>query len=157
MIVILFADKAIIKDTSHLPTARLLRPIVEKLGDKGCLLTGDEIAEQLGNFRVIYGVREPNVGLGGGLGVGVIGGDDDVVRHLDVIEETEGLGYRRGSMPPGRYDGLYPAKREEMEGVLSAERGSDVRRTDEDDDGGGRETESPRARQRIPQQRRMSI
>jgi hypothetical protein len=95
--VVLLANKAIIKDTSHLSTARLLRPIVEKLGDSGCLLTGDEIAEQLGNYRVTYGVRDP-------------GGGADTVRHLDVVDEDEGLGYRRGEMPEGRYDGVYTAR-----------------------------------------------
>ncbi|KAG9768385.1 hypothetical protein KCU88_g7227, partial [Aureobasidium melanogenum] len=103
--VVLFANKAIIKDTSHLSMARLLRPIVDKLGDTGCLLTGDEIAERLGNYRVIYGVRGP--GRHGVPPVGV--GDDGTTRHVDIIDEAEGLGYRRGGMPEGRYDGLHPA------------------------------------------------
>ena len=112
--VIVFANKAIIKDTSHLSTARLLKPIVEKLGDNGCLLAGDQIAEQLGNYKVIYGVREPNVGLGGGMGIGVVEDQDGKVRHLDILDENEGLGYRRGRMPEGRYDGLHPVTEEEM-------------------------------------------
>ncbi|OCT52069.1 hypothetical protein CLCR_08361 [Cladophialophora carrionii] len=121
LIVIMFANKAIIKDTSHLSTARLLRPIVEKLGDRGCLLTGDEIAEQLGNYKVIYGVREPNAGLGGrlGVGVGAMGGEDGKIRHLDILEESEGLGHRHGRMPEGRYDGVYPVKDEETEALLA--------------------------------------
>jgi hypothetical protein len=119
--VIMFANKAIIKDTSHLSTARLLRPIVERLGDNGCLLTGDEIAEQLGNYRVIYGVREPNTGLGGGMGIGTIGGEDGKIRHLDILDETEGLGYRRGRMPEGKYDGMFPFCEEETERLLGAE------------------------------------
>ncbi|OQU98476.1 hypothetical protein CLAIMM_04261 [Cladophialophora immunda] len=122
--VILLADKAIIKDTSHLAMARLLRPVVDKLGDTGCLLTGDEIAERLGNLRVIYGVRDPDDGVHGhGLGVTGTGtGDDGRVRHLDIIEETEGLGYRRGRMPEGRYDGVYPFREDETEPLLLASR-----------------------------------
>ncbi len=101
-IVVGFANKAIIKDTSHLSTARLLRPVVERLGDTGCLLTGDEIAEKLGNYRVIYGVRDPD-----GSVPPQGAGDDGQIRHVDVLDESEGLGYRRGRMPMGRYDGLY--------------------------------------------------
>lgn len=138
--VILFANKAIIKDTSHLSTARLLRPIVDKLGDRGCLLTGDEIAEELGNYKVIYGVREPNVGLGGG-GVGIMSGnsiDDGKIRHLDILDQSEGLGYKRGRMPEGRYDGMYPVREEEMERLLEPEKEvyeeEESDSADEDDD-----------------------
>ena len=98
--VLVWANKVIIKDTSHLATARLLRPVVEKLGDKGCLLTGDEIAETLGNYRLKYGVRDPPQnsmaysGLGG-----------EFVRHVDVIEEIEGLGRADARMVNGLYDG----------------------------------------------------
>lgn len=98
--VLAWANKVIIKDTSHLATARLLRPVVEKLGDKGCLLTGDEIAETLGNYRLKYGVRDPPQdsmaysGLGG-----------DFIRHVDVIEEIEGLGRADARMVNGLYDG----------------------------------------------------
>ena len=98
--VLVWANKVVIKDTSHLATARLLRPVVEKLGDRGCLLTGDEIAEVLGNYRLKYGVREPPDnstsyhGLGG-----------EVIRHVDVIEETEGLGRADARMINGLYDG----------------------------------------------------
>ncbi|EXJ59035.1 hypothetical protein A1O7_06466 [Cladophialophora yegresii CBS 114405] len=121
LIVIMFANKAIIKDTSHLSTARLLRPVVKKLGDRGCLLTGDEIAEQLGNYKIIYGVREPNAGFGGGIGVGVgiVGTEDDKIKHLDILEESEGLGYRHGRMPEGRYDGMYPAQDEQTAALLA--------------------------------------
>ncbi|KEF56216.1 uncharacterized protein A1O9_07797 [Exophiala aquamarina CBS 119918] len=128
--VIMFANKAIIKDTSHLSTARLLRPLVEKLGDNGCLLTGDEIAEKLGNVKVIYGVRDPDVGNVPAMGVG----DNGNIRHLDILEESEGLGYRRGRMPVGMYDGIFPsrnhrgsieaAEEEETVGLLSEQGGA---------------------------------
>ena len=61
--VIARANSAIIRDDSSLSTARLLRPIVERLGDKGCLLTGQEIAETLPELRVKYGWREPGTGF----------------------------------------------------------------------------------------------
>jgi hypothetical protein len=98
--VLTWANKVIIKDTSHLATARLLRPIVDKLGNRGCLLTGDEIADVLGNYRVKYGVRDPPQDS---LAYGGLGGD--IVRHVDVIEEIEGLGRADARMVNGYYDG----------------------------------------------------
>ena len=93
-----WANHAVIKDTSFLSTARLLRPIVDKLGPNGCLLTGDEICEALGNYRVIYGARVPD---------GTADGDREMVmKHLDLIEEDEGLGKWEGRMPGGRYNGI---------------------------------------------------
>ncbi|KAI1616670.1 hypothetical protein EDD36DRAFT_415556 [Exophiala viscosa] len=105
-LVIAFGDRAIIKDGSPLSTARLLRPIVNKLGDTGCLLTGEEIAAKLGNYRVIYGVTDPDGTL-----PAHGAGDDGQVKHLDLLEETEGLGRTKGRMPIGRYDGKvkYPS------------------------------------------------
>jgi hypothetical protein len=108
--VLKWANKVIIKDTSHLAVARLLRPVVEKLGDNGCLLTGDEIAETLGNYRLKYGVRNPPQdsmaysGLGG-----------EFIRHVDVIEETEGLGRADARMTNGLYDGTSTWSLEEDE------------------------------------------
>jgi hypothetical protein len=98
--VLIWANKVIIKDESHLATARLLRPVVDKLGEKGCLLTGDEITEVLGNFKLKYGVRDPPQG---GMAYGGLGGA--VVRHVDVIEEAEGLGRPDVRMANGLYDG----------------------------------------------------
>jgi hypothetical protein len=99
--VIVWANKVIIKDTSHLATARLLQPVVEKLGNKGCLLTGDEIADVLGNYRLKYGVREPSQNS---VAYGGLGGE--VIRHVDVIEEAEGLGRADARMANGLYDGM---------------------------------------------------
>ena len=97
LIVIGFANKAVIKDGSFLATARLLRPVVDKLGAKGCLLTGDEIAEELGNFRIVYGPRMPR---------GTISGQEaSVLKHIDVIAEEEDRERWHGRMPAGRYDG----------------------------------------------------
>lgn len=98
--VLIWGNKAIIKDESQLSTARLLRPVVDKLSGKGCLLTGNEIAKVLGNFKLKYGVRDSAdasmaySGLGGSF-----------VRHVDVIEEAEGLGRADARMVNGLYDG----------------------------------------------------
>ncbi len=45
------------------------------------------------------------------------------------VEEGEGLGYRRGRMPEGRYDGLYPVREEETEALLA-----NTTESDSDDD-----------------------
>lgn len=107
--VIAWANSAIIRDASSLSTARLLRPLVDKLGERGCLLTGEEIAEELAGLRVKYGWREPGPDFTFRNEI-----DTDVVRHVDILEENEGLG-AQGIMPPGRYDGL------ESEDVLDDE------------------------------------
>lgn len=79
---------------------RLLRPVVDKLGEKGCLLTGDEITEELGNYRLMYGVRES---LQDSILYSGMGGAS--VRHVDVIQEVEGLGRADARMVNGFYDG----------------------------------------------------
>lgn len=98
--VIAWGNTAIIRDASCLSTAKLLRPIVEKLGESGCLLSGQEIAEELASVRVKYGWREPSDAL-------VFSNEinQHFVRHVDILEEHEGFG-GQGTMPPGRYDGL---------------------------------------------------
>ncbi|KAI1622412.1 hypothetical protein EDD37DRAFT_634950 [Exophiala viscosa] len=97
--VIIWSNTAIIRDESCLSTARLLRPVVDKLGGKGCLLSGDEISEVFPDMRVKYGWREPDPDY-------VFRNEIDtrVVRHVDVLEEQEGLG-KQGVMPAGFYDG----------------------------------------------------
>lgn len=122
-LVIVLGDRAIIKDGSPFSTARLLRPIVDRLGDTGCLLTSEEIVEKLGNYRVIYGVREPEGNLSV-TRVAAAGGDDGQVRHLDILDEAEGLCRVKGRMPIGRYDGMmkYPsAASDEIDPLLEVE------------------------------------
>lgn len=97
--IIKWANQAVIKDTSALATARLLRPIVERLGPKGCLLTGKEIASELGGLRVKYGYR----GADSRDWKNAIEGE--AVRHVDILDEQEGLGLQQ-RMPEGRYDGF---------------------------------------------------
>jgi hypothetical protein len=111
--VVKYAKKAIIKDDSCLSTARLLRPLVEKLGPNGCLLTGKEIAEEFPEIRLKYGYREPTSVLEFHNQIEI-----DVVRHVDLIEEHEGLG-RQDAMPPGRYDGLLGETQVSMRKKLS--------------------------------------
>jgi hypothetical protein len=61
------------------------------------MLTGDQIAEELKNVRIAYGYRSPP---------GFIEGSD-MVRHVDILHEHEGLGLSR-AFPAGRYDGDLP-------------------------------------------------
>ena len=84
------------------------------------------------------------------MGVGVLGGEDGKIRHLDILDETEGLGYRRGRMPEGRYDGLHPVKEEEMHGLLAKD-------ADSDDDEDQQQANWTSARRRKRAIRRMSI
>ena len=118
--VVLWANKAIIRDSSCMSTARLLRPLAEKLGPNGCLLSGPEIAEQFPTLRIKYGYREPPSDFEFANSIA-----SDIVRHVDLIEEDEGLGLQ-GAMPPGRYNGL-PIKHERMPGQsLVASRNADI-------------------------------
>ncbi|KIW63340.1 hypothetical protein, variant [Phialophora macrospora] len=95
--VVWFASKAIILEPSYMTAAHLLYPVVRKVGKDGCLFTVDEMAERLGpDYRIAYGVRPDPADPGRH--------DTTFVRDLDVIEEAEGHGYIRGSMPEGRYD-----------------------------------------------------
>ncbi|RVX71420.1 hypothetical protein B0A52_04992 [Exophiala mesophila] len=107
--VILWGNSSIIRDESCLSTAKLLGPIVAKLGENGCLLTGEEIAQELSEVRIKYGWKEPDNGL-------VFRNEIDptVVRHVGILEEFEGYG-SQGSMPPGRYDGT--GTEEESKGI----------------------------------------
>lgn len=54
LIVVAWANKAIIKDDGPLTTARLLHSLIEKLGPGGSLLDNEEIIEAIGNPRVAY-------------------------------------------------------------------------------------------------------
>jgi hypothetical protein len=104
IVIVKFANTAIIKDDSAISTARLLRPLVDKLGPKGCLLTGKEISRQLSDVRIKYGYREPTNDLTWSNTV-----RDNAVRHVDLLEECEGI-RDQGPMPSGAYDGWYDEK-----------------------------------------------
>ena len=80
--------------------ARLLRPVVDRLGTKGCLLTRKEISEELSHLRVRYGFTEPDPTTWSNDITG------EMVRHIDILEEKQGFGIQR-QMPEGKYDGDY--------------------------------------------------
>jgi hypothetical protein len=95
------SSNAVIKDASFLAAAHLLKPVVEKLGPHGCIMSGRDIARHLGNQPVVYGVRDPQ-----GLSAGPI-------YHVDLISQSEAIEAQRGSvwmpgmkMPKGWYDGI---------------------------------------------------
>ena len=94
--VVWFSGKAIILEPSYMTAAHLLRPVLNKLGEKGPLLSVDEMSDRLGEFKIAYGVRPDPQDPGHR--------DTTFVRDLDVIEQNEGFGYIRGKMPEGRYD-----------------------------------------------------
>ncbi len=56
--VIKWANKAIIKDDSHLAIAKVYHNFMAQMGDRGCLLRGDEIVAALENPAVAYGWRQ---------------------------------------------------------------------------------------------------
>jgi hypothetical protein len=94
--VVWFSGKAVILEPSYMTAAHLLRPVLNRVGESGPLLSVDEMADRLGDYKIAYGVR-PNPDDPGH-------SDTTFVRDLDVIEEGEGFGYIRGRMPEGRYD-----------------------------------------------------
>lgn len=65
VIVAFVANRAIVKDKSHLAISRLLRPYVERLGDAGSTASGKEISGVFGREeKVIYGVESQAGGDG---------------------------------------------------------------------------------------------
>lgn len=95
--VVFFASKSIILEPSYMTAAHLLYPVIKKVGKDGCLFTVDEMEQRLGpNYKISYGVRPDPADPGHH--------DTTFVRDLDILEESEGLGYIRGRMPEGRYD-----------------------------------------------------
>lgn len=82
---VLWANTVFVKDDSYLSTARLLRPLVERLGPSGCALTGEEIASTL-KTMMVYGVRVDEKGQR---------------HHLDIGEDIRPV----RKFPAGWYDG----------------------------------------------------
>jgi hypothetical protein len=93
--VIIWANKAIIKDEAYISMAKLYRPLIEELGPHGCLMRGDQIINRFGNPMVAYGFQE----LPGG-SVGSRGG----MKHVDIFRKEEGIAVER-SFSEGDYDG----------------------------------------------------
>lgn len=92
---VFISNTVIVKDDSELATARLLRPLVERLGPSGCALTGKEIAKTL-RTSMVYGVRIDKTGQR---------------HHLDFGEDIVPL----KRFPDGWYDG-------EVEGMEEKQR-----------------------------------
>jgi len=85
---VFLSNRVVIKDESVYATARLLRPIMERLGDSGNAAKGDEICEALGDgpdTKLIYTV--------------VKGEKDNDFLHLEL-----GPYKRVRAFPEGRYD-----------------------------------------------------
>ena len=82
----LVANRAVVIDDSYIAIARLLRPVMDLLGDNGGLLAGDAICEALGDRKVVYGTTTQKTARG-------------VVRHLEVSEMRP-----TKSFPAGYYD-----------------------------------------------------
>ena len=111
VVVIVWAGQAIIRDESCISIAKLWGPVVGRLGNHGCLLTGEEMCEQLGNIKVKYGVSKSLSADAAGAGAAHTRGNHlqeeqreaDVmaglrfenqivgpqVRHVGMIEEEE--------------------------------------------------------------------
>lgn len=111
LIVCVWSNGALIKDGSYLAAARLLRPVVDKLEEHGCALTGDEIARELGNFKIIYGAKAP-AGTRHSIAYSPDTGST-VDWHVGVIAESEGYGKQaeegwrpKATFPGGFYDGI---------------------------------------------------
>lgn len=82
---VFISNTVIVKDDSYLATARLLRPLVERLGPAGCALSGKEIASTL-RTSMVYGVRVDKTGER---------------HHLDLGEDIHPV----KKFPDGWYDG----------------------------------------------------
>ena len=76
LVVVVWANKAVIRADDPLSTARLLQPLLERLGPGGCLLDDEEIIEALGNPRVAY---KASVSARTG------------AMHVSIVEEESGL------------------------------------------------------------------
>jgi hypothetical protein len=91
MAVIIWANKAIIKDDSPLAIAKVYQSVLEGLGKYGCMLRGEEIARELGHPMVVYGFVPP---------------DETVkVGHIDVFRQDSGVRVKR-AFEEGEYDGV---------------------------------------------------
>jgi hypothetical protein len=81
------ANLVIVKDDSPIATARLLRPIVDRLGPVGTAADGKEICkllDDLGHEKVVYSVKHPQKGI---------------LHHLDLGHQK-----RLRAFPRGDYD-----------------------------------------------------
>ncbi|KAK5051425.1 hypothetical protein LTR84_003077 [Exophiala bonariae] len=90
--VIYWANRAIIKDDSHLAIAKVYHTLLRGLGDSGCLLQGDDIVRVLANPMVKYGATNSRV--------------DGGYLHVDVLQRgAEDIHPMDGPFREGWYDG----------------------------------------------------
>lgn len=80
--VVMWANKAVIKDDSFLAAAKLLKPIIDRLEDTGTVLTGKEIAQAIEkqsgeDWKIFYGFRPS--------------GDASGYLKVDIIEKGHGI------------------------------------------------------------------
>lgn len=88
---LILANRVVVPDESALSSARVLRPVVDKLGTQGSLLNGEEISERLGDPMMVYG---PSVKQRRGAG--------GVLRHIEISEKAEVVEHYSGWK--GKYD-----------------------------------------------------
>lgn len=89
--VISWANKAIIKDDSHLAIAKVYHTFLNQLGDRGCLLRGDEIVTLLQNPEVAYGWKTSI--------------EHDGAMHVDIFEKGRDVPRVEKPFIEGWYDG----------------------------------------------------
>lgn len=53
-----YTKDTLLRDSGYLSSAQLLRPVVDKLTERGSVLTSDEIAKEMKHMEVVYGIRE---------------------------------------------------------------------------------------------------
>jgi hypothetical protein len=100
MAVIVWANKAVIKDDSHLAVAQAYMSLLKGLDDTGCMLRGDEIVHKLGYPKVIYGFTDPGKG-------------EEDPGHIDVFTEESGVMPER-SFREGTFDGMRKRRRKKV-------------------------------------------
>ncbi|ETN38124.1 uncharacterized protein HMPREF1541_07748 [Cyphellophora europaea CBS 101466] len=90
MAVIIWANKAAVRDDSHLAISKVYYSLLSRLAGHGCMLRGEEIAKELQEPEVAYGFVPPDT----------VGG----VGHTDVFVAGSGVLVRR-AFEEGMYDG----------------------------------------------------
>ena len=103
--VVAFADTAIVKDDSNLSIAKLLSPVTEKLGDRGCLMTGDEIVRLL-EVEQSGGEDRSQVAYNFSGKRRLSATNEKEVMHVGVFDKHRGLTLEK-RFPEGLYDGRH--------------------------------------------------
>lgn len=89
--IVFFANDVVVKDESHLNTARLLAPVAQRMSHRGSLLQVEEVVEGMGdpNDRYRYGWEQR-----------------DGILRVGVLEKLAGLvvGRKERKFPEGLYD-----------------------------------------------------